>query len=266
MQPNNKLILPIAIVIAGALMGGAIIYTQRGPATNVAKTKTADTAQKPIVVKPVTSIDHILGNPAAKVVVVEYSDTECPYCKTFDGTMGKIMDTYGKESMVAWVYRQFPIPSLHPKAPKEAEATECVNQIAGNDVFWKYLRGIYAITPSNNNLDPIELTNLAVKFGLNKKDFQQCLDSGTFTEKIQNDYNDAVAAGAQGTPYSVLIPKFTLNDIKVGQLNELFITAATQYGGMAPSQLGYVTSDKKVILNGNLPYSLVQQIISIIVS
>src|SRR3989344_4535934 len=132
---NNKLIIPASIIIAGALIGGAVIYT-RSPASensanNAAQANVASATNKNIAIKPVTSADHILGNPDAKLLMVEYSDTECPFCKAFMPTMEKIMDTYAKDGTVAWVYRQFPIASLHPKAPTESEATECVDKLAG---------------------------------------------------------------------------------------------------------------------------------------
>ena len=266
MQQNNKLIIPLAIIVAGALIGGAVIYTSRGPSP-ASTTQTNDTSSTPktVSIKPVTSADHILGNPAAKIIAVEYSDTECPFCKLFQTTMSKIIDTYGKNGTVAWVYRQFPIASLHPKAPKEAEATECVNQIAGNDIFWKYLSKIYSVTPSNNGLDAAQLPILASGFGIDKKVFQSCLDNNTYTDKIQTDYNDAIAAGGQGTPFTILVAKTTLSDAAVKNINDMFFTAATQYK-LSPDQLGFVTTDKKVVLNGNLPYELVQQIIAAMVS
>ena len=260
---DNKLTIPAAIILAGALIGGAVIYTSKTPTENVANP--ASNTPKTINIKAVTSTDHILGNPDAKVVMVEYSDTECPFCKTFHKTLKKIIDTYGKDGTVAWVYRQFPIASLHPKAPKESEATECVNQLAGNDVFWKYLHKIYEVTPSNNGLDLEQLPILAESFGVNKMSFQSCMDSNEFTEKVQSDISDASAAGIQGTPFTILIPKDKLNEVKTKQINDMFMTAALQYK-MPPEQLGYVTTDKKVVINGNLPYELIQQIIAAIIS
>lgn len=101
---------------------------------------------------PVTKADHILGSIDAPVKIVEYSDLECPFCKQFHNTMQKIMSEYGTEK-VAWVFRQFPLSQLHSKAPKEAEASECVAELGGNDAFWKFIDKINEVTPSNNKLD-----------------------------------------------------------------------------------------------------------------
>ena len=257
---NNKLILPISIVVAGLLIAGAVIFTHGAAPTTAGTGSQTNATPKTANIKPVTSADHILGNPNAKVLMVEYSDTECPFCKSFATTLEKVMDTYGKDSTVAWVYRPFPIVSLHPKSPKEAEATECVNKLAGNDVYWQYLEKIYAVTPSNNGLDPAQLPILAASFGVDKTAFQSCLDSGTFTAKIQSDVADATVAGGQGTPYTVLVPNKSLSDSAVKQIGTLFASAATQYNVPA-GQLGYVTTDKNVVLSGNLPYEFIQQII-----
>src|SRR5258708_28444693 len=100
----NKLGIPIAIVAAGAIIAGAIIFTQHqaAPATQAATTAAAN-----ISIAPISATDHILGNPKAKLVIVEYSDPECPFCKVFHATMHQIMDQYGANGSVAWLYRHF---------------------------------------------------------------------------------------------------------------------------------------------------------------
>lgn len=261
---NNKLIIPASIILAGILIGGALIYT-KSPAQSDTSTNQQGVTKKTVTIKPVTAADHILGNIEAKLLMVEYSDTECPFCKTFAVTMKKIMDNYGKDDTVAWVYRQFPIAALHPKAPKEAEATECVNKLAGNDVFWKYVQKIYEVTPGNNGLDATQLPILAASFGVDKVAFQKCLDSGTYTAKIASDYQDAVTAGGQGTPYTIIVPKNKVSDATAKKISDMFVTVAVQYRA-SPDQIGFVTTDGKVVLNGNLPYELIQQIIMALVS
>jgi protein-disulfide isomerase len=103
---------------------------------------------------PVTEKDHIAGNPQADLMIVEYSDPECPFCKRFHETMMQAMDEYGKQGKVAWVYRHFPLDSIHSKARHEAEAVECAGELGGNEKFWEYLNKLEEITPANNQLDP----------------------------------------------------------------------------------------------------------------
>ncbi|MEK7480721.1 MAG: thioredoxin domain-containing protein, partial [Patescibacteria group bacterium] len=151
--------------------------------------------------------DHIRGNPDAAVKIVEYSDLECPFCKRFHSTMQQVVEEYGKDGRVAWVYRHFPLDALHSKARKEAEATECANELGGNTAFWTYIDKLIAITPSNNQLDPNQLPVIAGDIGLNREAFQTCLDAGKFADRVSADLSDAQAAGGSGTPYSIAIAK-----------------------------------------------------------
>lgn len=160
-------------------------------------------------VKPVSSEDHILGNPNAPVKVIEFSDFECPFCKRFHQTMKRLMDEYGKDGRVAWVYRHFPIDSIHSKARKEAQAAECANEIGGNKAFWAYADRLFEVTPSNDRLDLALLPRIAQDVGLDRTKFKACLEGdargGKYAAHIEADYQDAVASGGNGTPYSLVI-------------------------------------------------------------
>ena len=160
-------------------------------------------------VKPVDGEDHIRGNPNAPVKLVEFSDFECPFCKRFHPIMKRLMEEYGKEGKVAWVYRHFPIDSLHSKARKEAQAAECANELGGNDAFWAYTDRLYEVTPSNNRLDLAVLPRIAEEIGLDRAKFEACLEGdsrgGKYANHIEADVQDAAASGGTGTPYSLVI-------------------------------------------------------------
>lgn len=205
----KQLAVPIAIVLAGALVAGAVLYSNGdGAGRPSAQSETSPSAfdSRGIEsIKPVTASDHILGNPKALVTVVEFSDTECPFCKSFHPTMHRLIEEYGASGEVAWVYRHFPLDQIHPKARKEAEATECANELGGNTAFWAYLDRLFEVTPSNNNLDPAELFTVAEFVGLDKARFEQCLSSGKYAEHVADDLADAITSGGGGTPYSIVI-------------------------------------------------------------
>lgn len=216
-QKKNNLSIPLAIIVAGVLIAGAFYVTNKNKqpvATKVEKEENKDG----ITIKPVTAEDHILGNPKAPIMIVEFSDTECPFCKDFHATMHRVIDSYGKSGKVAWVYRHFPIDQLHPKARKEAEATECAAELAGNDGFWKYADLIYKKTPSNNGLNPSLLPQIAQEIGLNKAEFESCLNSGKYADKVEKQYQDAVISGGQGTPYTVIVTKYEKIPISEGAI------------------------------------------------
>ena len=202
----EKLSVPIAIVIAGVLIGGSLYFSNVKIAQQP-KVKTVELATSSDTdnMRPVTADDHILGNPNAPIKIVEYSDTECPFCKQFHSTLKQIMTLYGKDGKVAWVYRHFPIDQLHSKARKEAEATECANELGGSQKFWEFIDLVYSTTESNNSLDPAELPKIAKKVGLDVTAFNTCLSSGKYAAKVEADYQDAVKAGGRGTPNSIVV-------------------------------------------------------------
>lgn len=82
----------------------------------------------------VTAEDHIIGSIDAPIVIVEYSDLECPYCKRFGGVMKQIVEE--SNGQVAWVYRHWVV---HQGALPKTAAAECVAKIKGNEAFWKYV-------------------------------------------------------------------------------------------------------------------------------
>jgi len=203
MEKIQQFLIPISIVVAGALIAVGIFF---GGGTGNSKDLSNENQKAPeIQVRDITSKDHIRGNPKAKIIAIEYSDTECPFCKQFHTTLKQMISEYGQSGDVAWVYRHFPIDQLHSKARKEAEATECAAEQGSNDAFWKYIDQVYSRTPSNDGLDLAELPKIASDIGLDVTKFNECLSSGKMAEKVEADYQDAVAAGGQGTPYVVFI-------------------------------------------------------------
>lgn len=89
--------------------------------------------------------DHIIGNPDAQIVIIEYADLECPYCKNFGGTMKDLVS--GSNGNIAWIYRHWVV---HPTALPKAGAAECVAKLKGNDAFWKYIDLVFGL------MNPVE--------------------------------------------------------------------------------------------------------------
>lgn len=199
-RKNGTYAIPAAIVIAGMLIAGALYMTNN----KQVETETA-AEHTPVLVPALSEDDHILGNPDAQIVVIEYSDFECPFCKNFHATMHQLIDEYGAAGQVAWVYRHFPIKELHSKAAKEAEASECAAELGGNKGFWDFADRLFEITPSNNGLDQKQLPIIAAEVGLDKTDFETCLNSGRYAEKVASQLNDVRTAGGRGTPHNVII-------------------------------------------------------------
>lgn len=205
-KPNN-LSIPVAIVIAGVLIAGAVYMgTSRAGTVSNQQPQVAEQQQSGDLeqMMPVTSEDHIRGNPNAPIKIVEYSDFECPFCKGFHSTMQQVVQEYGDQ--VAWVYRHFPLDSIHSKARPEAVATECANKLGGNDAFWKFTDRFFELTPSNNQTDiDTVLPQIAREIGLNESQFAACLTSGKYDEHVQENLDNAMATGGNGTPWSIVV-------------------------------------------------------------
>lgn len=78
-----------------------------------------------------------LGNADAPVTMVEFSDYECPFCQRFfSSTLDSIKSTYIDTGQVRFVYKDFPLTSIHPRAQKAAEAARCVRDQLGDDGYW----------------------------------------------------------------------------------------------------------------------------------
>lgn len=209
---SNSLIISLAIIVAGGLIAGAVFFSNKNNTSNtVLNTQQGQKTQTPTgstdKVNPITSADHIRGNINAPVKIVEYSDFECPFCKRFHTPMKQVMDEYGKDGRVAWVYRHFPLDQLHPKnARKVAVTSECVAEIGGNDSFWQFADKFFEATPSNDRTDlTTVLPQIYNELGLNKAKIEKCVASGKYDKHIQDDIDNALATGGRGTPWSIVI-------------------------------------------------------------
>ncbi len=118
----------------------AVVDAALGLTDGTAATGKLDAAKVASVPK-VTKDDHILGELSDSVYLVEYSDFQCPFCKSFHPTAKRIVEENDK---VAWVFRHFPLDSIHPLARPAAVASECVAEIGGNEAFWKFTDGVFA--------------------------------------------------------------------------------------------------------------------------
>lgn len=194
---KSSFTIPIAIIFGGIVVAGAVYFSLRHPSTSSEK-------GNPALVRPVASNDHILGNPAAPVVIVEYSDFDCEFCKGFHDTLHQIIANGGVNGRVAWVFREFPLIEIHPSAFSHARAAECVAAVAGNDSFWKFSNALFA----NQPVDPMRYGELARAAGVyDSNAFATCFAnaSSTLDARIAADRRNAMDIGARGTPYSLIL-------------------------------------------------------------
>lgn len=205
-QPKHTFIFGLITGVAVLGLVGTIVFGLMYFKGGTANTKTAgtgntiNTPSQEIKLAEVTDKDHVRGPKDAKITVIEYSDLECPFCKSFHPTMKQLMSAY--DGKIRWIFRHFPIVQLHSKAPKEAEAAECANE---QGKFWEFIDKVYEVTPGNDRLDPAELPKIAQQVGVSDlAKFQSCLSSGKYENVVQADLQSGLDAGVQGTPASFI--------------------------------------------------------------
>ena len=226
-KKETELSMPMAVVLGAFIIAIAIIVVKmpaRETTVSPSDSNTLDattvkamvdhvlSSKKETPVVPISPTDHITGSPNPKITIVEYSDLECPFCKNFDTTMQKVMQKYGSE--VLWTYRHFPLDCvdntsqsctpLHPKARHEAVASECAFEQGGNDAFWQYIHKVFSITPSNNQLDPAQLTSIAKDMGLKMDQFNSCLSTDKYANVVSADAKKGLKSNVQGTPMIII--------------------------------------------------------------
>ena len=208
---NFTIIVIVILAIWGGYNWNKAQLNQNGaPAGNNAAAPTAaapaapsgPTASQLEKMPEVTKDDHIRGNAKAKVVLVEYSDYECPFCARFHPTMVQAIEEMGDK--VAWVYRQYPL-SFHPNAQKAAEGSECVAKLAGNEAFWTYSDAISEVNSANGKLTAEAITESAAKAGVNASAFKSCLDSDEMAAIVKEQTSTGGSAGITGTPGTIVV-------------------------------------------------------------
>ncbi len=142
--------------------------------------------------------DPSLGKDNAPVTVIEFSDFQCPFCSRFrDQTFDQIKTNYIDTGKIKFVYRDFPLSSIHPMAENGAEAAECANE---QGKFWEMHDVLFAKQDEWTTTGVSALKGYAKDLGLDTDKFNSCLDSNKYKDEIAKDFQDGVTAGVQGTP------------------------------------------------------------------
>lgn len=200
---SNKYATPTAIVVGGALLAGLLFYggatAKNLPTTNghnglpSARAQTAGDFRLP------NDTDHVRGNPDAKVTIVEFSDFECPFCARLHPTIARLVE---ENTDVKWVYRHFPLSSIHSRANGAAIASECVAKLGDNDAFWTYADIVFS---KQHELGLELYEKLATTAGIDSSSFKACLADNSIATLVSEDGDEAIQAGGRGTPFAVIV-------------------------------------------------------------
>jgi protein-disulfide isomerase len=193
----KDLAIPLAIVFAGLILAVAI-YVVRIRHAVVA-------GGDPEAVRPVTPADHLIGNPSAPITIIEYGDIDSSYTKTFQLTMEQLMTEYAEGGKVAWVYRHFPLADSHPNAAAHALAAECAASLSVPTTFFRFIDAMQAAAPGDAEFNPAGYPAILAELGIDQPAFEKCMTAGTFTKRIHDDYDNALASGATASPFIVVL-------------------------------------------------------------
>lgn len=152
------------------------------------------------------------GGAGAGVVIVEYSDFQCPACRAAAGISGDLVDRYNDS--IKFVYKNFPLRSIHPQSQQAAEAAECVKDMGGD--YWAYHDMLFR---NQNALYSRNLKSYASQLGVN---IDACLDSGAMRGVVEADLNEGLQKGVRATP------TFFINSQKVEGANPQAVLAAVE--------------------------------------
>ena len=216
----DKLSVPMAIIVAGLLIAGAILL--KGNSTSAPTQNTIDNGK--VVLAPVNEQDATLGNKNAKVTLVMYEDFQCPFCGAITGLdttspaitylkkgdpnwtpfMPEILTNYVKTGKVLFVYRDFAF--LGDESVRSAEAARCAGD---QNKFWEYHDYLYSHQKGENegNFSDANLKIFAKSLELNTTLFNACLDSNKYAQTIADAKNEGDAAGVTGTPKGFILVK-----------------------------------------------------------
>lgn len=160
--------------------------------------------------------DYLLGNPQAKITIIEYSDFECPQCQQIHPTLLQLLNRY--QNQVKLISRFFPLPQ-NANAQKEAEAALCAGSIGKTDMFFRYSNAIFHKTTGTEGGMGFPLNNLvplAKRLGLPQEKFQSCLSSGTFAKEVTLQKQSGQDAGVDALPALFIFNGKTLPSVITG--------------------------------------------------
>lgn len=189
----------VGILTGYVVWGRSFIQTQT--VTNNQPAAQGPIAQSPVATQPPQFTRYDIpaygfpgiGPEDAPIVIVEFSDFQCPFCKRFyDETYQQLLAAYpGK---IRFVYRHLPLTSIHTEAFPSAEASMCANE---QNTFWEYHDNIFE---NQDRLGKDLYMQIANDLKLDTAAFEDCLNAGKYRDLVQQDSDFALNLGVQSTP------------------------------------------------------------------
>lgn len=206
----------VSVSLVAAFMGGYTVGVESSQPTDILIDKinnitsnmqksSLPTLQQmePQIIQSISSDnDPMRGDPDAPITIIEFSDFQCPFCAKFHETTLPLLEkNYISTGKVNFVYRDFPITSIHPNALPAALASECADD---QGKFWEIHDMIFENQRIWQGLAPKDAASVfrdyAIEFDVNIEEFDSCINSGKYLNEIRGDLDDGRAYGVTGTP------------------------------------------------------------------
>lgn len=243
---SEKLYLPVSLLLSALIISGTIFFvgadmgnklsglsvagtlqnagTQTNPGIAVAAPLPTPSPSPQPSAGPISLAETSknfagkLGKDDAPVIIVEYSDYQCPFCrKWFNDAKSQLDKEYIETGKVQLIYKDFPL-GFHPMAPVYAEAARCAGD---QGKYWEFHDTIFVEQEkfgqgTISNITKDDVKKWAVDLGLNATEFNSCLDTGKNTSAVQSNVSDGSTAGVGGTPSFVIGKRGGTGQLLVG--------------------------------------------------
>jgi protein-disulfide isomerase len=198
-MPSRLLWGLLVLLFAAAVLGGC-----GAPAGADYLPVTAAPAQsRSLTAGLVEETMSVKGDASAPVLMIEYSDYQCPFCSRYVSTvLPEIMAQYVETGKVRYQFRDLPLTAIHPEAQAAAEAARCAGEQGD---YWGMHNALFAQQQAwQGAAARPAFVALAQGLGLDAGALEACLDAGRYREIVQQHLAQGQSLGFSGTPSFII--------------------------------------------------------------
>jgi len=248
---KKDLVLPIAIVLAALIIGGAMVYS-KGLSTIESADSALNTQNSNGVKLEIASDQVFLGKADAPITIFEFGDYQCPYCRRFHMLAHlDLVKDYVDSGLAKVVFMDFPLPG-HEFAQKASEAAWCAKD---QNKFWEMHDALFENSGTTNGLTIDNIIKYAGNLGMDTQIFEQCLNSSKYAARVQQILEMSARLGIQATPTTIITNKPL----------PLVLDAKAVVAAYQSSNGGIANLGDSFLIIGAQPYSTIKSVIDSLV-
>ena len=201
---NKKLVVSVAfvVIVAVVIISFSTYYATLLETQKLAQDRFLASQQEPQ--QEFENGSPILGSESAPITVVEFGDYQCEACYAwFHTTRDTLIDNYVETGKAKLIFVD--LPFLGRDSPMAAQASYCAED---QGKYWEYHEILYTLQdgdPDSGWADRERLNSFAFSLDMNIDEFNDCMDSSKYKNRVKANYDEAVKNGAQSTPTFIII-------------------------------------------------------------